>query len=70
MAGQPNVCQIPEDYRVGSLETLYYVPNFISSREEEQLLQVLKTSKAAWKEVRFKKKILRQLSLSITLHAE
>ena len=51
MAGEPGGRHLSEKDRVGSLKTVYYIPDFISTKEEEQLLQALRRSKSAWKEV-------------------
>lgn len=53
MDDEPTICRLADKYSVGTLNSLYYVPDFISRGEEQQLLQALKTSKAAWKEVSF-----------------
>ena len=40
-----------EQYRVGQLPTLYYIPDAISPAEEERLLREIRASKQQWKSV-------------------
>lgn len=40
-----------DSYRVGTLPSLYYIPDAISAEEEQRLLTELRASKQAWKTV-------------------
>lgn len=53
MVDVSSTCRLPQYNRVGSLQSLFYVTDFITICEEEHLLKALKNSKAIWKEVSF-----------------
>ena len=40
-----------EEFRVGSLANVYYIPEYITSEEEERLIERLRSCKIPWTEV-------------------
>lgn len=49
-----------ERFRVGSLPSLYYIPEAVSVQEEERLLREIRASKQAWKVVSGKAACMQQ----------
>ncbi len=56
-----------ERFRVGTLPSLYYIPEAIGAEEEQRLLREIRASKQAWKTVSGKRQVA-QVAAALAMH--